>query len=60
MSVINGGAALNTGTYDETMGTGTYLDIGGDLAGNNIYGHIKNVYIWQSALTDAQLQQVTA
>lgn len=32
----------------------------GTGSGGDTYGYVKQAYIWQSALTDAQLQQVTA
>ncbi len=60
MSVVNGSAAMATAAYDGTMGAGASIDVGGNASGSNQYGYIRNIYIWSTALTDAQLQQVTA
>jgi hypothetical protein len=54
----NGGAA--TTAVDTSVWTATKLRINGDGWGSQSRGYLKNVYIWSTALTDAQLQQVTA
>ena len=60
MRVLGEGSTIASSAYDGSMGTGAYIDVGGNASGSTLFGHIKNVYIWQTALTDAQLQQVTA
>lgn len=56
--VANGGA-LTTGTFDGTVGSSSITI--GTLANANTpsYGYVKETHIWQTALSDAELQTVT-
>jgi len=47
-------------TFDGTMGAGAAIYIGGDGATQEPFGAIKNVRIWNRALSAAQLQAITA
>lgn len=55
---VNGVNGVDT-TFDGDLGLATNLKIGGQ-ASVEIYGTIKNVRVWTSALTDAQLQTITS
>ena len=55
-TVTGSGGAVVSGSFDGAWGTTTAPIIATSGA---LYGYIKQTHIWQSALTDAQLQQVT-
>ena len=54
----NGGAV--TSAADASSWTASKLRVNGDGWGSASQGYLKNVYIWSTAFTDEQLQQVTA
>jgi hypothetical protein len=60
MSITGDGAAVATGSFDGDMGS-VAIGIGNATGGGqNWFGTIKNVRIWQRQLADANLQAMTA
>lgn len=61
MAVTGDGAAPATGAFDGALGSAV-VSIGAPngASSNNWFGTIKNVHIWTTQLTDAQLQSITA
>jgi hypothetical protein len=57
--VVLSGGAVASNAYDGNYGN-TALYMGSNSGTTSEGRYMKNVYIWQTALTDAQLQQVTA
>ncbi len=55
MSMTGNGVPPTSGTFDGTFGDGTTIDIG-----LNMNGSVRDVAIWNVALTNAQLQALTA
>jgi hypothetical protein len=62
LSISANGATAVGGAFDGTMGTGTELRIGMYIAGSAgaINGHIQQVAFYNTRLTNAQLQTLTA
>ena len=64
MKVIGEGASgsPSSNTFTGTMGDTIALYVGiQDSAGNApLYGNIKDLYVWQTALTDNQMRQIVA
>jgi hypothetical protein len=58
--VTGDGAAPATAAFDGTMGDGVVLEIGNTADGSQWNGTIKNVRIYPTQLTSAQLQALTA
>jgi len=56
MSITGDGSAVATGTFDGTMGDGSAISVG---SGGTWNGTIKNLRIWLTQLTDAQIQYLT-
>ena len=59
-ATFNGNTSIYEAAYDGTFGTPDGIRIGLRASGNNFYGTIRNVKIWTTAKTDAQLQALTA
>lgn len=54
------GFALTPSAFDGSMGASTTLTVGADSSGVSPFsGTIREVHIWPTPLTDAQMQQVT-
>jgi hypothetical protein len=56
---LNGGAVA-TGTFAAGYSSGTSLDIGKYGASNPINGHIRSIAYYNTRLSDAQIQQLSA
>jgi len=57
---ISGDGSLGVATaFDGAMGSTGTLEVGSENSISQISGNIGEVHIWTSALTDAQMQQVT-
>ena len=56
---VNGGTVVGT-AFDNDLNLGANMAIGSDTNGTqNVDGHIKNLRIWNRALSDVELQAVT-
>jgi len=53
-SLVADGGTVYSGAFDGDMSLTTNLNIG-----TNMFGHIKNLRIWNRAFTDAELQSIT-
>lgn len=59
-SGASGGTVTALAGFDGDLNLGTELHIGGNpVAGGEIYGNIRNVKIWNTALSSLQLQAIT-
>ena len=58
-ATFNGNTSIYEVAYDGNFGTPDGIRIGLRASGNNFYGTIRNVKIWKTAKTDAQLQALT-
>jgi hypothetical protein len=54
------GAAVVAGSFDNTVSVGTNSDVGSGFGGYSLRGHLKDLKIYSTAKSDAELQTLTA